>query len=442
MFFTGVIGVLHQFLTNTLVTPALIPTRCIFDYGAVLNTTAWSPMPAPDDESANLVYQAQLATLKNEGTRGIYHKFLPDNEIQMFRPSASESHGAWHCANFKNDSLSWTGPLIIGGSSARKAAGGVPKKDWSLYFNGSAPVYRSGPWSYDSTTIGERYNGFMIWSTESTTEFNHVKASILNGAGLANGEAHALDFDCNLTLDQSAPKLSIQDVLSQWMNKAYGYQETLTSLNETKLWLELTLDAITTLSLFNDALFAHNIKPADEIGCVVEGTKASVGILIFLGLMLVILAYLLTVQLYSLCAAVRDPTKHCASRLPFDLAEWQLAAYRQSKKDRASTFPELRRVAFRYDSLDDSLRMETQFTDSAGKQATLSASPAKFDEFDHGFVEYLNSGMNFPVNDTFHNPRKPEVRTYARIPSETSHYSLDGSTHEALYADNRWLLGK
>lgn len=442
MLFTGIIAILHQFLTNTLVTPALIPTRCIFDYGVVWNGTSWSSLPASDDESANLVYQAQLATLKNEGTRGIYHKFLADNEIQMFRPSAAETHGAWHCTNVKNDSMSWTGPVIVGGVSTRRTAGGIPPKDWSLYLNSSAYTYWSGPGEYAATTVGERYNMFMMWSSNSTTHFKNVKAAILNEAGFVRGKALAMNFDCSLTLNQSVPLLDVQNVLTDWMGKAYGYQKSLTTEKETQLWLELTLDAITTLSLFNDALTAHNIVPAGEIGCVVDGTKASVGILMFLGLMVIILAYLLTVQLASLYAAIRHPTKHCANRLPFDLADWQLATYRRDKKERASTFRELHRVSVRYDSLEESLCMETQFTDSAGDQATLPVYPAKFDYFDHGFVEYHNRGMNFPINNSFHNPRKPEVRTYARIASETSHYSLDGSTHEALYADNRWLLGR
>lgn len=403
----------------------MVPTRCVFDYGVVPNGTVFSGAPASDDEAAMLVFYSQLATLRNGGTRGIYRKMFTDNEVQMFRPDPKDTHGAWNCANIKNDTVPWTGPVEFMGVEA-----GISPTDWQMYLDSTAYMYRSGPKAWDGTIIGNNLiNDFIIWSAPNGKDFDSVRVSILNYGPIVAHTPQAMDFDCALTVKRPVPQMEVAQVLSDWVSKAYGYQKSLYTMEDAALWLGLTLDAITTLSLFIDALGAQNIVPADDIGCVVEGTRVSVGILSILALVVVVLFSILIAEGYVLLASPRNPSKEHAALLPFDLADWQLATYRQSTGKQARRVRDLQSVSFRYDPSKDMLCMGTTLTDPAGRLGKQDAGHSAvettwFEVRDHGVPEYNQDHAGASSVKPFQIRRKPMVKTYMQVPSTTELNSI------------------
>ena len=349
MAFTGIIGVLHQFLTNTFVTPALVPTRCILDYGTVSDGSVFSWLPNAEDDGADLVYQSQLATIRNGGTQGVFGKLFAANEVQMFRPEENDIHGAWSCVNIKNGTVPWTGPPVMEGPPA-----GITPVNLQLYLNTTAYMYRSGPKVYQGSQVGNLTNGFFVWSIPSKKDFSSARVSILR----VSGTPHATDFDCALTLDQPAPPLEVQEVLETWMGKAYGYQRILQTVEDSALWLELIMNAITTLSLFNDNINPYNLEPAGEIGCVVEGTRISFILVAILALVALLTLAVLVATRSLAVASLWQPRKNSPDLLPFGLADWQLAAYRQSNIQSGLGLRDLQVLVVRNRDKDDTIYIE------------------------------------------------------------------------------------
>ena len=238
-----------------------------------------------------------------------------------------------------------------------------------------------------------------------------VRASILNLQLFLGKIVEAMDFDCTLTLDSPVPLMEVQQVLQAWASPAAGYQSCQSTLKETAVWLELSLDAITTESIWNTNINPTNIVPAESIGCVVEGTRVSIGILGILALIAVIFLSLLVAELCMQLASLRVPTKQRARELPFDLADWQLAAYHQGQRQAKLTRRELRTVGFRYDNSKDKLRMDS-FSMSTARSRNLELQNS-------GFVEYNFDDRSFPNKTPFHINRKPIIQSYVQVPSTT-----------------------
>lgn len=451
MLFSGSIGVLHQFLTNTLVTAARVPTRCVFDYGSVVNDNNWSWSPLPDDESASLVYQSQLACLKNGGVKGIYKRLFADNEVQMFRPQAKDTIGSWKCTNTQNQTMPWTVK-----QTPRGRKHGIPLKDFETWLKTRTQSHHTGHphWSgevlYSHLSGGELEAGFLtsffVWSAEPTAgaanglaKFNRVLVSIVNGASFGTDQVLAMDFECDIDVDEPLTP-SVHVVLKNWAEKAYGYQKYLNTIQNSALWLELTLEQIATLVIFDDNAIASNQKPPSTIGCVVDGTRVSIGIVLILGL--VVLAFLcLLFSTFCVFVISRRKVLRDSGILPFDLADWQLAAYRYYQGGRSGTLEELRNLVYRYDSTNNALCMESEFKDSIGRPAMVTMySSQRFQRVSQGSVEYDSDPADAAVSKPFQFQQKPMVTTYARVPSDTSQYTLNNNSDEIRYMEERRLL--
>lgn len=286
-----------------------------------------------------------------------------------------------------------------------------------LYLNTSAYFFRSGANAVYSTSVTntetevEYISGFLLWSSPSQTNMSTVRASILNLQLFLGKTVEAMDFDCTLTLDVPVPLMEVQQVLQAWASPAAGYQSSQSTLQDTVLWLELSLDAITTESLFNTNINPTNIIPAESIGCVVEGTRVSIGILGILALIAVIFLSLLVAELCMQLASLRVPMKQRARELPFDLADWQLAAYHQGQRQTKLTHRNLRTVGLRYDNSRDKLCMDSHFMDPA-RSRNLELQ-------NRGFVEYNPSDRGSPNRLPFQTHRKPNIQSYVQVPSTT-----------------------
>ena len=203
-----------------------------------------------------------------------------------------------------------------------------------------------------------------------------VRAAVLNPGLFLGGKPHAVNFNCTLTLlDMPIPLMDVQGVLIDWVTTAFGYQSMCSSTEDCALWLELTLDAITTLSLFNDDTSPINIEPNRLIGCVVEGAKVSIGILIALAIVGFVLLIVLLGLVYELWAA-RKMSKQPTALLPFDLSDWQLATYRQTTGRSDPTLRGLRDVFLRYDSSRKMFRM-TSYRSNVGECFCRDLSPSR-----------------------------------------------------------------
>lgn len=411
MLFTGVVGVLHQFLTNTLVTPALIPTRCIFDYGCV-PPNGTSPGPASNDDK---VYWSQLATLQNGGVRGIYKRFFAPNMIQMFRPDAADTYGAWHCTNVRNDSVPWTGH-----SSFYDPPSGITPEDLKKYMATDAYLFPDGPWSMTggtvtNTTTGIAYeSSFLIMGSSSDEYMTDVRVSVMNLGLFVGMPVKAMQYHCTVSLTSpdmpAVPYMNVSSVLQNWVSPAYGHIFEQLTQKDTLAWVELTLDAITTESIFNDNINPTDQVPAGEIGCVVQGTNISIAIVFILSLIAAIVLCLVAAQCYFLLASIKLPVKQHADQLPFDLADWQLATYYLGQRQ-AHSHRELRTIKFRYDDATDKLSM--------GSGLTLNPNTDGPEIRKHGSVEFDSAGRSFSDNQLLRSHRKNGVQSYVQVPSAT-----------------------
>ena len=420
MIITGFISIGHQFLTNTLVTPSLVPARCILDYGAILSDTggATSYAPAAETEFAIQVYQSQLAMLKNGGTPGVYNRLFPDDEVQMFRPDPSDIIGAWNCANIRNDTVPWTGH-----AQYTNPPSGIAENDFQFWFNTSAYMFRSGAWATTGSTVGSTsnyfWNGFLIWSTASQTDMSFVEVSILNLHFFVGGTPQTTDFDCTLTLDQPIPQLEVQQVLSDWVAKAYGLQMMTLSMEESALWLELTLDAITTLTLFNDNTFPIDIEPPDRIGCVVEGTRVSLFILLILAVVALGVLLLLLALCSLLLASLKLPKQRTAL-LPFDLADWQLAVYHHNNGQLAPKRRDLKAAYMSYDASGNKLHMMSwSRLQGRLRRDTSSAYLTEPGSHNSRTTWFNTTPSRASSSGTSNMQRKPMMQTYMQVPSST-----------------------
>lgn len=438
MLFSGFIGILHQFLTNTLVRPARIPTRCVFDYGVTNGPDGWSWSPELEDKGANLVYQSQLATIKNGGTKGIYKYFLAENEVSMFRPQEQDTVGSWSCVNVKNQTVPWTGPQQVDEVSA-----GIPIKEYLHWVDSTSYSYPTGPSYYTYTFIANEFvYGFTGWSADSHNDLRHVRASVLNYVSFGTGHVLAIGFDCTLNFDGHVPDLAVGKILRMWRDKIYGYEKSLTTVKDSALWLELTLEAIINLCMFGDIMTASDQKPPGTIGCVVDGTTISIGIFYIFGLLILILLTLI-VNTFNFFLISRRKFLKDGDLLPFDFADWQLATYRHYHGGRSGTLEELRTLVFHYDSATDVLRLETQFKNASGRPTILTShSPQQFERLSQDVLEYEPADTGTAISKPFQFQRNQMVMTYARVSSDTSQHTLNGCTDEVQFAEDGWPLNR
>lgn len=365
MLFTAAVGIGHQYLTNSLVTPALVPTRCVFEYGATFTDDPGDVtyVPGPEYETARLVYLSQLSMLKNGGKPGIYKHLFTDNMVDMFRPDTSDIYGAWHCHNVGNVTVPWPSKAELTGPGS-----GMTQREFSLYWNTSAHVFRPGYNAMHREGDDNHTQAFLIWSTENSTTMNSIRAAVLNHELSPSEPPQAISFDCALALNQTVPLMNVSSVLADWVTTAFGYQTMCTSMRDCKLWLELTLDAMTTLSF---RVNTSNIDPYGRIGCVVEGSEVSVGILIVLCVVEIFLLCIALALCYELWESRRTSNRATAT-LPFDLSDWQLATYSQANGRLEPTLRDLRDLFVRYESSDETFRLSTKSDDGRWPYRAIS----------------------------------------------------------------------
>ena len=96
------------------------------------------------------------------------------------------------------------------------------------------------------------------------------------------------------------------------------------------------------LAFFDDWVIPHPIETSESIGCVVDGTRVSGGILTILGAVVLLTLALIIARCVLLARNRHSNPK--GSWVPFDLADWQLAFYREGKDEAALTFSDLRQA--------------------------------------------------------------------------------------------------
>ena len=140
-------------------------------------------------------------------------------------------------------------------------------------------------------------------------------------------------------------------------------------------------------------MIPQNQDSTETIGCVVKGTRISGGILIILGSVVLLLLALMLIRGLRLSKDRQRYLKQDKTVLPFDLADWQLAAYHQRDGKRPRSSKEISKIEYLQKSTEDEPALKVKMTlarspKKAEMQELTWSNFHKFDWEDQGDVEY------------------------------------------------------
>lgn len=194
------------------------------------------------------------------------------------------------------------------------------------------------------------------------------------------------------------------------------------------------LTRVYRLAIFDDWVIPQDVKPQESIGCVVDGTKVSVGIIMILGAVALLFLALMFAQCFHLVKdrQSRSRKEEASNLLPFNLADWQLAAYRQRKSGEAPTFKELRNI---------SIGGDLRFLEPAQEVRDVESRPStlhdKFEWEDRDGVDFQTEHTN--QKPLAHALASPVVKSDRQSRITRSYISI-GDTQDFQRTDEQGLL--
>jgi hypothetical protein len=328
------LGIAGDLAVTTFVVSQNVPDRCDFSTGLVFNISDANSLrfenPPPNGAPFYYLMQAQLTSLGNGGSQGIYKKVNNDTK---FRADTNDLLGTWSCTQEADIGYPPKTPLpqIIGD------------------LNRTGLIFGDNLVWAETQIVNETY--------QATGLFTH--ALILTATGIGFGEAFdfkaalqvEVSMDQNITMrpmkcSLAAPlaavaaySLNSSATMNKWSPNMEGMfyygADTVLSLDADKI-MERLLNTMTMIQGGNDYLLATAPANDPKYGCLKPRTNIPDGILALIGIELVFCLLLVLSYIFDwFRLRSMDPTRRkLADRLPYGQTSWIVHAVRERIRGR------------------------------------------------------------------------------------------------------------